>query len=331
MRFAKARYTMKRRYTRRDLGSHALKLGLAGSMMSTLSSRAEAAGTGYESDPAGVPQPATTAQLREAFADAPEHSMIESPPGTTYQIDSSLVMPPFVEWDGRGSTVVNNGGGDAIRLDNRSRVFNVDVEMGNADGGAFVYDSSLSRQTLDTTTVGGTVTGSPGSGARGVFVKADDDRVFGHNFTVRTIDIDYPVDMWSPKRGGFVTSMYGDVKATNFDIGIRCRGDGETTVNSSLLHVDMNPGDGATTLLEVDHPDAAQNVAFGTGGDASAYDQLVHVKETRHPPLSARAKAMHDFLSRDGYSSTRSPGLVRNDTNYDFRSEETPEVIDCSQ
>lgn len=290
--------------------------------------------TGYPTDAAGVPQPADTTELLAAIDDAPEHSFIESPVGTTYNISEPITMAPFVEWDGQGSTVVNNAGGSShgIRLDNRSRLFNVNVDMGSSSGAAYVYDSALSRQTQDTTTQGGTVTATSGSGTRGVFVKADQDRVFGHYFGIETTDVDYPVDVWSPLDGGFVTSMYGDIKATNFETAVQARGDGSTTVNANTFRVNLDPGASASSALEVDHPDSSLNSLLGTVGDASLYTQLINVIETNQESDNDRAKAMHDILSRDGYSSDQDSSLTTLSTTvqqYDFRQEETPQVIDC--
>jgi hypothetical protein len=290
-----------------------------------------------KTDPAGVPQPSTTDELRQAFDDAPKHGFIESPPNTEYVTDETLDMPEHVEWDGQGSTVVLIDDDDAagVRLNDRSRAFRVSVDMGASSGAGFLVDSAVARHNLDTIPVSGTVTAESGSGTRGVFFKADQERMFGHSFSIACDGVDVPVDMWSPRdtdgSNDFMTSIYGDVLARDFEIGIRARGAGESTVNSTLFRVQMTPGDRTETLSEVDHDDAAQNVTIGTCGDASRYDQLVHVKETRHPPYGARAKAMHDFFSFDGYSSDRSPGLVRNEADYDYRDGETPQVIDCSE
>ena len=304
---------MKSKHTRREFGAYTVGLGLGGSLMSSLSSGVRAAETGYETDAAGVPRPADANELDSALSNVPEHSLVECRPGTVYRPGSTLEVPRWVTLDATGAVIEPQHGGDAVQLEDWAEMYGGTINMGDSDGIGVLNDAQGNNVKWKTGCYGTHITANPGSGTVGHKVMiSGDGRNFYHSPVLSTAGVDFPLEINNDgaRSGSFITSINAHLVASDFVTAIRGYGPPERNMSHCFTRCDLTPGPRTKTALEYDNNRGRRFCAEGNVGDASKYDQLLWIKQTKDNRVG-----QHVLLSYDGYSSRRNPGLIRNDTD----------------
>jgi hypothetical protein len=278
-------------------------------------------------NPAGVPQPADGDELESAVANASDYSKIQCVPDTTYQVSDTLSLPEGVDLVLNGATLQATHGETAVDVSQRfpTKVWGGTIDLGSSGGVGVEVRGSGSVIKWDSTVVGTTIRAQPGTGARGFFVNADSDNTFFVSSVFQTEGVDIPYDLRSPGGVGknFITSNRAYIVMNDYDIGIRCRGEGDTTIAKSTTFVEANPGSSASAFLDFDVEDGTTFLTEGFVQNIDAHDEFLYIKNTR-----GNSQANHSHVSFSGHSSRRNPDLVRDETN--ASGEDDTYVIDAS-